>query len=249
MNIEEIKTIIHQRKEYPFFHIKGIQYFSGTQKTLTKRLKKECQMLDEFLIQLEQEENYQVEELEFGGGFPVHYFDDGKDIDEKQYLFDFSEIIHSMHYQGKIILELGRSIAASCGYYMTRVVDMKQNQNGNYAILDGGMHHLTYYGQMMAMKHPYHSLYPYRENDEPIMWNLCGALCTINDLIVKQLPVSHLKINDIFVFKNTGAYCMSEGISLFLSRDLPKVIFYKNNQYELIRDEIPTYPLNCQRKG
>ena len=54
-----------------------------------------------------------------------------------------------------------------------------------------------------------------------------------------------MKIGDVFVFKNTGAYCMTEGISLFLSRDLPQVIKLKeNNEIEVERKTLPTYTLN-----
>jgi len=243
MNKDEIIDIIKNRYDDEFIHIKGIQYFSGTQKTSLKRLNKECQMIDEFLLELQQY-NYEVEELEFGPGFPVTYFEGGKEFDEDDFMRQFSDILNAMQYQGKLTFELGRSIVANCGYYLTSVVDMKENQNGHYAILDGGMHHMAYYGQMMAMKHPYHFIYPYRENHDPVMWNLCGSLCTINDLIVKQLPVTDLKIGDTFVFKNTGAYSMTEGISLFLSRDLPQIIFLKDGECELVRDIVDTYHLN-----
>lgn len=241
---EEVIQIIHNRKQYPYLHILGIQYFSGTQKTNVKKLYKECQKLDELIAYLSQAENYNVEELEFGGGFPVSYFEDGKTFDEETYLNEFSKCLNEMNYQGKIVLELGRSIVASCGSYLTSVVDTKVNHNGNYAILDGGMHHMAYYGQMMAMKHPIYHLYPERENNNPQTWNLCGALCTINDLIVKQLPITNLKVGDVFVFENTGAYSMCEGISLFLSRDLPAVYFYKDNTWIKARHHIPTYPIN-----
>ncbi len=50
------------------------------------------------------------------------------------------------------------------------------------------MHQLVYYGQSMAMKHP-----PVRPlppgGEEPQPWTLCGALCTINDILVKRLPL------------------------------------------------------------
>ena len=131
------------------------------------------------------------------------------------------------------------------GYYITKVVDIKRNKNQNYAIVDGGMNHIVYYGQSMAMKIPKCDIYPKRESKDEERWNLCGSLCTINDILVKQFPVSNLKIGDVFIFKNAGAYCMTEGISLFLSRDLPCVLKLKdNNQIEVVRKDLPTYTLN-----
>ena len=145
-------------------------------------------------------------------------------------------------------MELGRSIASSCGSYYTKVVDKKTNKEGNFAVLDGGMNHLVYYGQMMAMKKPMLDIIPKKKGSVE-SWNLVGALCTINDLVVKSLPVASLDIGDVFVFKNTGAYCMTEGISLFLSRDLPKVVFKKGKSIEIVRSNIPTYKVNMPNKG
>ena len=128
------------------------------------------------------------------------------------------------------------------------VVDIKKNHEGNFAILDGGMNHLVYYGQMMAMKHPMVTVFP-NKKDNPDDWNLCGALCTVNDLIVKKISVNNLEVGDIFIFHNTGAYAMTEGISLFLSRDLPKVVLVEKNKYKIVRDNIPTYELNMPNGG
>lgn len=95
-------------------------------------------------------------------------------------------MLMNLRCKAHITLELGRSIAASCGTYLTRVVDVKHNKGQNYAILDGGIHHLVYYGQRMAMQLPPHKLYPPRLG-EAQPWNLCGSLCTVNDILVKQL--------------------------------------------------------------
>ena len=111
------------------------------------------------------------------------------------------------------------------------------------------MNHLVYYGQMMAMKKPMLDIIPKRGENKKENWNLVGALCTINDLVVKQLPVSNLELGDIFVFKNTGAYSMTEGISLFLSRDLPKVLFVSGGNMKIVRENINTYKLNMPNEG
>ena len=243
INEEDIERIVSNKETYMNLNFVGIQYFSGTQKRTNKRLQKEIDYLDEFLERLEEKYNYEVEELEFGTGFPVHYFQ-GEEFDEIGFLKEFSNGIDNMKYSGKIVIELGRSIAASCGYYLTKVVDKKTNKGQNYAILDGGIHHLVYYGQTMAMKFPHLDIYPSRENIDTEDWNLMGSLCTINDIIIKQYPVSNLQIGDMFLFKNTGAYCMTEGISLFLSRELPQVVLLRNGELHLVRKSFKTYTLN-----
>ena len=243
INEEDIEIAIASKEKYTNLNFIGIQYFSGTQKRTNKRLQKEIDYLDEFLARLQEKYNYVAEELEFGTGFPVFYFE-GDEFNEKEFLKEFSSGIDNMNYKGKIIMELGRSIAAYCGSYLTKVVDKKTNKGQNYAILDGGIHHLVYYGQTMAMKIPHYEIYPARNSEEQEHWNLMGSLCTINDIIVKQLPVSNLQTGDVFIFKNTGAYCMTEGISLFLSRELPEVALLKNGEVKLVREAFKTYTLN-----
>lgn len=246
---EEIIEILENRAKYEYLNIMGIQYFSGTQKKLSKRIIKELEYVDEFVLNLKNNLGFVVEELEFGPGFPVVYFETEQDFDEQTYLMEIADKIKNMKYQGHITMELGRSIVASCGSYYTKVVDKKTNKEGNFAILDGGMNHLVYYGQMMAMKKPMLDILPKREDKILENWNLVGALCTINDLIVKQLPVSNLEIGDIFVFKNTGAYSMTEGISLFLSRDLPNVVFVQGGEMKIVRENINTYKFNMPNEG
>lgn len=246
---EEIIEILENRAKYEYLNIMGIQYFSGTQKKLSKRIIKELEYVDEFVLNLKNNLGFVVEELEFGPGFPVVYFEAEQDFDEQTYLMEIADKIKNMKYQGHITMELGRSIVASCGSYYTKVVDKKINKEGNFAILDGGMNHLVYYGQMMAMKKPMLDIIPKREDKILENWNLVGALCTINDLIVKQLPVSNLEIGDIFVFKNTGAYSMTEGISLFLSHDLPKVVFVQGGEMKIVRENINTYKFNMPNEG
>lgn len=246
---EEIIEILENRAKYEYLNIMGIQYFSGTQKKLSKRIIKELEYVDEFVLNLKNNLGFVVEELEFGPGFPVVYFETEQDFDEQTYLMEIADKIKNMKYQGHITMELARSIVASCGSYYTKVVDKKTNKEGNFAVLDGGMNHLVYYGQMMAMKKPMLDILPKREDKILENWNLVGSLCTINDLIVKQLPVSNLEIGDIFVFKNTGAYSMTEGISLFLSRDLPKVVFVQGGEMKIVRENINTYKFNMPNEG
>lgn len=135
-------------------------------------------------------------------------------------------------------------------------MDRKDTQGQIYGIVDGGIHHLNYYGQTMAMKLPHvrhiscgsppvdAGTGSAKEQTEE-KWNLCGSLCTTADVIVKQFPLTGGKVGDVLVFERVGAYSVTEGINLFLSRDLPKVLFYSQAQgARLIRDSQATDRIN-----
>lgn len=242
INEDEVEKVFADK--CPNITIKGLEYFAGTQKHNLRIIEKEMKHVSEFMKFLEDKYQVTLEEIEYGPGFPIYYFQ-GDEFDEDTYLNEFNELLKT-YFEGRTItLEIGRSLVADAGYYLTKVVDMKNNKNGNFVILDGGIHQLVYYGQSMAMKVPYFDILSNNKQEkENDVYNLCGALCTINDLIVKQLEVPKLELGDIFVFKKVGAYSVTEGISLFLSRDLPKVVLIKNNKDELVRDVVNTYKIN-----
>lgn len=222
--------------------LKGIEYFSGTQKSSIKKINKEIDYLCEFINNLENEYNIFIEEVEYGTGSPVFYFKEDE-FDEKEYFNELNKSLSKIKDK-KISLEIGRSIVASCGDYITSIVDMKSNKYGNSIILDGGINHLVYYGQTMAMRIPYFDVYPTRKENKNI-YNLYGSLCTINDIVLKNIELCNPKINDYFVFKNVGAYSSTEGISLFLSRNLPRIIIKDtNDNYVSIREDIKTSKMN-----
>lgn len=273
---DDLFDVIARYKDDPWVEITGIQYFSGTQKNSLKKLKRELDYVDTVLSELLEKHSYAASKLEYGTGFPVSYFD-GENFDESAFLEEFSKLLSDMAFKGKITLEIGRSIAASCGTYLTRVVDTKVNCGERYAIVDGGMHQIVYYGQFMAMKHPKirrivagaaesethdaenaaaadcncgagaesGGAVAGAESDAAADWNICGSLCTINDFLVKKYPFADLRIGDILLFPSAGAYCVTEGIALFLSRELPGVyLLDTDGSIRKVRDQIPTEKFN-----
>lgn len=247
INEEEIEEIVRNRAQYPNLELRGIQFFSGTQKTSLKKLKREIVHLDKLLCHLEESCGYRAPELEYGTGFPVAYF--GEELEEEALIGGFRQLLEEMTWQGEITLELGRSLAASCGSYFTHVADKKRNHGQNYLILDGGMHQLQYFGQYMGMKIPKVSLCGKEQEAPTDSWNLFGSVCSMNDILVKALPLPEVAIGDTLRFDNAGAYSMTEGAALFLSRDLP-AIFLIDSEGNLIcaRQTTETFPFNTIQK-
>lgn len=243
---EEILDILLHRREYPHVEFQGLQYYSGTQKKKISRIQKELDWLDGLIVRIEEETGFKACHLEYGPGFYVPYFESDGKVNDRELLELFVDSLDKMQFDGMVMLEMGRYIASYCGYYLTRIVDMKINKKQKYCIVDGGIHHLNYYGQTMAMKIPYFEQIKKAENSNGIEeWNVCGSLCTVNDVIVKQLPLRNPELGDMLVFKRVGAYSVTEGMYLFLSRDLPQIIFYeKGKGCNIVRARRGTYEIN-----
>lgn len=246
---EVLKTIVKNRADYPGVQILGVQYYSGTQKKKAEILTREIVRLDRLLLELKELYGYEAKELEYGPGLYVPYFVTEGDENNEE-LFQLREQLMQMQFDGRITLEMGRYMAASCGTYLTKVVDEKENAGVHYAIVDGGIHHLNYFGQTMAMKLPYFKQLNGENFEEKAdgvenLTTVCGSLCTVSDVLVKKMPLYGEIMGDVLAFENTGAYSVTEGIYLFLSRAFPKVIFAtEENGLELVRDTVQSHCFN-----
>ena len=206
MDAKTIKGLIAHRDQYPYLHIRGIHFFSGTQKKMLKKHTKEIAMLDAFLQSAEAETGYHLQMLEYGTGFGVPYFVDQKEtVTTPESLAEFKALLAGMKWQGNKSVEMGRALAYSCGSYCTAVEDLKTPEE-TYAI--------------------------------------CGSLCTTNDILVSGFKHTQLHKGDILVFGNTGAYSFYEGMSLFLSHELPAVWLVDQNGLQLARSRRETWMLN-----
>lgn len=260
MNEEELCKLVESRETYKGINIKGIQHFSGTQRKKMNNFKEELAYCDKLIEKLLVEYGFEAEELEFGTGFYFDYFQPSKKKDGEVYteeqsrladeilVKDFKKCLDEMKFKGKLALEIGRFISAPCGRYYTSIVDYKENGGINFAIVDGGIHQINYFGQMMGMKLPWYRQLKkdgevFCDGDEIV--NVSGSLCTINDNIVKQMPLTKAEIGDILEFRNCGAYSMTEIPALFLSRDLPKVYTYSQEEgLVLVRDRVEAFQFN-----
>ena len=182
--------------------------------------------------------------LLYTSGIPVTYFQNQTDMTE-MYLSELSDAITNMSWKGKVTLEMGRALTASCGYYLTSVKDIKQNNGRNYCIVDGGIHQIQYDGQIRGMYTP--EVQIIGEQEETKEWTVCGSLCTTNDILIQNMEAGDLKTGDVLAFKKAGAYAAMEGMALFLSHELPAVTFFsKADGWELIREKQETYQWNME---
>ncbi|QOV18602.1 alanine racemase [Blautia liquoris] len=245
MDLATIENIIEVRDMCPFLKIQGIHYFSGTQKKIEKT-KEELKKLDVILRELEEKTNFLIEELEYGPGLFVPYFSGQKDTVESD-LQEIADAISRMQWKGSVMLEMGRALVAKCGYYLTSVRDIKQTDGKNYCIVDGGIHQINYDGQIRGMYQPMIRVSPEHTKAEMVEWTVCGSLCTVNDVLVQKVDMPRLRIGSVLIFERTGAYAMTEGMSMFLSHELPQIAFYsKEMGWKLVRREYQTYEKNME---
>lgn len=302
MSKEDLLTVIRNRRRYPDLVLEGIHYFAGTQrknKDLHQQ-KEELRMLKELFCEIRETEGFSLRKLEYGPGLPVPLFEGADFSDTLAPVRELAPALKEAAQWADLTVEAGRFFATECGYYITKVVDSKTVEEKKYCIVDGGINHVNYLGQIMGMKQPV--IRHFRGNGDPDAdpesvkycvisdtepelqcessktggkavasgtavsakeragkpaavqseseeektdWAICGSLCTTNDDLVRSRRMEEPLPGDLLVFENIGAYSVTEGIYLFLSRKMPRIVLYNDiSDICLARDFVDTSCMN-----
>lgn len=244
MDSEALKRAAAERGSYEGVDIVAIHYYSGTQKKKLAVVEKELAELEELAEELEKRFGLSGISLEYGPGLPADYFGDDPEGRDMAVLAEAGAMIAAVAARRSVTVEFGRFLASPCGTYLTAAADIKNNNGENFVICDGGINHLKYYGQTMAMQTPPITLLgDHGERTED--YTLCGSLCTTADILVRKVTLPALSVGDVLAFGRCGAYSVTEGIGLFLSRQLPRIVLHsERGGNRLLRDFYGTDILN-----
>lgn len=250
MEPSQMEHILMEAADMKNIRVEGIHYFTGTQKK-GKQYEKEIKRALQWIEELEKRFSLEDVILEYGPGLAVPYFN-GDDFEQPYGLIEnLRDFILAEKPSHRIDIELGRYLTASCGQYVTRIVDVKSADERNYCLVDGGIHQVNYYGSNMAMRTPVIEYVPVGNKPDSLLLNqekeymICGSLCTFADILARGVSLSSPEIGDCLVFENIGAYSVTEGSYLFLSHALPEIyIKQQNGQIRKARSAQESWMIN-----
>jgi len=183
-----------------------------------------------------------------GAGFGIPYDDSQRNLDLTGLNAQVEELVSQYPFvkqnETKFAVESGRFLVGQSGVYVTRIIDMKNSRGTNYAITDGGVHHMTRIpllrdksiGQDLV-KYPIFNL---SNNRQPLIGiDIAGCLCTPLDKLGKHVGLSsETKVGDYLGVFCAGAYGFSEGMVNFLSHDVPAEVLVHNNKYDIVNPSL-----------
>lgn len=162
-----------------------------------------------------------------GGGFGVDIAGDGRfDLDT----FGAALKDLALPAGATLVVEPGRYIAATAGWYATEVVDVKRTHGRWFVVVRGGTHHFRLPASW-GYSHPFTVLtvdawpYPF---DRPQMTgavvDVAGEQCNPRDILARDVPVASVRAGDVLVFAGTGAYGWEVAHHDFLRHAHPQFI-------------------------
>lgn len=243
MDPEDLYEIVSKKGDYDHINLYGYHYYSGTQKRKIKQIESDIETIENVVNKCKEKYGFAPLLVEYGPGLAVDYFKENGEEEDIELLNSVAPVIRDFANRVPLGIEMGRFIVSSCGSYYTTVKDIKSNYGVQYVILDGGVHHLKYFGQIMAMHTPI-IVQNIKRDDIKQKYTLCGSLCTVADVLAKGAELFELQIDDVLEFKKCGAYSLTESSSLFLSRDMPEVYLKVNGDIRKVRGFVDSGEIN-----
>lgn len=172
--------------------------------------------------------------LDFGGGFKVAYkpndiatdvMEVGKKVGEA-----FQAFCQRYGRQLELWLEPGKFLVSEAGYLLIKVNVVKESPSVRFVGVDTGLNHLI----RPMMYDAYHSLYNLSNPEgKKVKYNVVGYICE-TDTIAAHRELNEVKVGDLLVIKNAGAYGFSMA-SNYNSRLRPAEVLILDGKAQLIR--------------
>ena len=181
----------------------GIHFHVGSQITdinVFKQLSLKINLIQEWF----DKHGFTLEHINVGGGFGIDYQDP-----EANLIPDFDSYFEAFHNNiqlkegQELHFELGRSLVAQCGYFITRVLFLKKGLNTDFLIVDGGMNDLL----RPMLYQAYHKISSLSKAGDNKKYSVVGPVCESTDIFQKDVPLPESKRGDLLAIHSAGAYC------------------------------------------
>jgi diaminopimelate decarboxylase len=216
----------------PNLEVVGVDCHIGSQLTsvspFVDALGRVREYLDRVLVGSLKKEGAQIRYLDLGGGLGISYKDERPPHPE-EYAHAIVQGLAGLDIT--LILEPGRVIVGNAGILITEVQYLKETDEKNFVIVDGGMNDLirpALYGSYQAIRSVV------EEKSETIVADIVGPICESGDFLAKDREIARPQRGDLLAVMSAGAYGFTMA-SNYNSHPKAPEILVDGDQYYVIR--------------
>lgn len=241
-DLASARAFLAERGRWPNLDVGGFQVFNASNVLAAALLVENAGRVLALALDLASRYEVPLRTVDFGGGFGVPYAKGERPLDLRELRKGLRGVARGIRGEPRLrdtrlVFEPGRFLVAEAGLYVVRVVGTKRSRGVDYALVDGGIHHLAR-PALLGTPNPV-SLVEGIEGsraDRPRRKTVvAGPLCTSLDVLHPgaRLPAPHA--GDLLAFANAGAYGFTESMPLFLSHEWPAEIGVRRGRAALLR--------------
>jgi len=215
---EDLPALLERARGLRNVAIRGLHVFAASNELDVENLLATHRHVLSMGARLQGELGASLEQIDLGGGLGVPYGPDETPLDVAALGRGLTALLEANRwFQGELVLEPGRWLAAGCGVYLARVVRVKESRGTRFAILEGGVNHLLR-PLLTGQPFPAHAV---GGRGTPRPATLAGPLCTSLDRLGDVL-LPDLAPDSLIALGMTGAYGFTEAMAPFLSHPAPR---------------------------
>jgi diaminopimelate decarboxylase len=233
LSCQEWQTI--KVSHFSALNINGLHIFQWGNMLSNERMFELWSQMVTPLLSLAEQVGMRLEVLDLGGGLGVDYLQTGQGLSWKQIVADLAKI-KAQAGVSELWLELGRFAVADMGYYVTSVVDRKQNFQQQQLVLAGGINHLI---RPAITEQPFPVAMLRESAASPCYFDLHGPLCTSLDKLGTLAIASDVEVGDQLIFGLAGAYGFTESMPFFLCHQIAAEYVLQQGKIEQVRAAEP----------
>lgn len=234
---ELLFPILQQAIAMPEVDFYGIHFHIGSQLFDNTTHLKAAKVALELAVRIKEKFDYEIKELNYGGGFGVRYTQDDQRQSYAYFLDPLMALTEDFCEENglerpRIAIEPGRSIVAEAGITLHTIGSIKTLPHiRKYAAIDGGMtdnirpglYQASYTG-MVANK----AEQPLEETV-----TISGKACESTDILMEDIQVPQVTSGDIFTTFTTGAYGYAMANN-YNKLAIPAVVLVNKGQADVI---------------
>lgn len=223
--------------DLPGIELAGLHCHIGSQIFDLSPYEDAVEIMMGFIKTIKEEFNYEIQELDLGGGFGIYYTEEDEPKSTKEYCETIINKANEVHKRlgiklPMLTIEPGRSIVGNAGITLYTIGSTK-NIPGvrKYISVDGGMAdnirpalYNAKYECVVANK---------MENDKDDFVTIAGKCCESGDILINDTNIANSEGGDILAMFTTGAYGYSMSNNY---NKIPKaaVVFVKDGEVRLV---------------
>ncbi len=233
LGMQAVRDILAQ----PSLNLVGMHCHIGSQIFELQPFRETVDVMFDFMQDVKTQTGFAFKEINFGGGFGIHYTPGDKPLQPHEYVQTMLDELTSLCEERQIdmpafVIEPGRSIVGEAGTTLYTVGDIKTIPDvRTYVSVDGSMADNPRPALYQAV---YTCALAGRMNDpEETVVSIAGRTCESGDMLIWNASLPKVQTGDVLAVFSTGAYHYSMA-SNYNKLPHPAVVLVKDGRAELM---------------
>jgi diaminopimelate decarboxylase len=201
VDLDTAKRMYIKAKNSEYLDPVGIHFHIGSQLTELAPIKESSEVVADLVRSLKALK-IDIKFFDIGGGLGIDY--EGEKLIKP---YDYAQAIYETltGLDLTIMCEPGRFLVGNSGYFVTKVLYEKINEDKRFVIVDGAMNDLI----RPSLYNAFHRVELLDREEDISKADVVGPVCESGDFFAKNIDLPQSYHDDLIVIKSAGAYCFT----------------------------------------